>query len=736
MSYQKEINKSQENQENEEINKIKQNESIKKSSSRVSGKSMSEKNSENNNKNIEENPNINKQEIHLTDKPDIENNEDNNKLVEQVKSQNINNDNNEIINNNHNEDEKEDITNIKYVTKEELEEINKKEEKNKNDNLNNNNLITIKDLQQNPKEKLIINSPRSLKALYDSGYSLNQLYYKTFDEFLLEHTEVMHIDEEARINRYHFYEQLRMNKIDNLVQYREQLIEEEILLQKNKEINIEEGDKIKPMKSIILDNDKRIAKEEIDIIKKKHDKELANIIQLELDKELFNLEMSKQEDNYIKEYQKLNFMNFNSTKDDNEQNEEMRIEEQNNNKIQISIEEPINTYVSISSKINKNYKSLSLPKKPKILDLNGNTYLDNLYSLQQTLVNQKFEKNQKKILQKLERLEKVRKITGEQRALKKRIGVERAAQNLQKNAIDFKIKHEELVKEIQNKKLNIYQNKKKYENLIKNKNEWNNLKYLVKMDFIEDLKRQDENLRMIKYAEFLQKRSTIDKIKNDRLDVIDKKLQKIEILNNQRKKNISKIKNILNNGISEDNLEKIMNKFPLNKDIYNVIENYKKQKDKIMKNDYKITQSVKNKKRPKSHGKIYLGKSNKNKDEYKLNNIKSEKLSNIDKNIKNYEGNKPLSDTNKISNESEIRDKIRLYRNLVYNQFYKKVEEEKLNEEMRLKELEKIEDKNKRYKLEKKFRKERALVFMRLERENQKLNDKINIYEFNLRNKI
>ena len=272
--------------------------------------------------------------------------------------------------------------------------------------------------------------------------------------------------------------------------------------------------------------------------------------------------------------------------------------------------------------------------------------------------------------------------------------------------------------------------------MIKNKNEWNNLKYLVKMDFIEDLKRQDENLRMIKYAEFLQKRSTIDKIKNDRLDVIDKKLQKIEILNNQRKKNISKIKNILNNGISEDNLEKIMNKFPLNKDIYNVIENYKKQKDKIMKNDYKITQSVKNKKRPKSHGKIYLGKSNKNKDEYKLNNIKSEKLSNIDKNIKNYEGNKPLSDTNKISNESEIRDKIRLYRNLVYNQFYKKVEEEKLNEEMRLKELEKIEDKNKRYKLEKKFRKERALVFMRLERENQKLNDKINIYEFNLRNKI
>ena len=47
------------------------------------------------------------------------------------------------------------------------------------------------------------------------------------------------------------------------------------------------------MKNIILDNDKRIAKEEIDIMKKKHEKELANIIQLELDKDLFNIEMQK-----------------------------------------------------------------------------------------------------------------------------------------------------------------------------------------------------------------------------------------------------------------------------------------------------------------------------------------------------------------------------------------------------------------------------------------------------------
>ena len=66
------------------------------------------------------------------------------------------------------------------------------------------------------------------------------------------------------------------------------------------------------MKNIILDNDKRNSTEEIDIMKKKHEKELANIIQLELNKDLFNIEMQKQQEEYAKEYEQLNFFNFNS----------------------------------------------------------------------------------------------------------------------------------------------------------------------------------------------------------------------------------------------------------------------------------------------------------------------------------------------------------------------------------------------------------------------------------------
>ena len=637
---------------------------------------------------------------------------------------------------------KEDNTKIKYVRENQLERLKAKQKKDEEKLMYSpNTLITIKDLQNNPNKKLIINSPRSLKALYDSGFSLEQLYYRTLDEFIEEHKEVLHIEEEARINRYYFYEKLRMDKINSLVDYREKIIQDE-LDQKNYEninrnnIN-EENDKIKPMKSIILDNDKRIAQEEIDIIKKKHEKELANIIQLELDKDLFNLEMQKQQENYKKEYQKLNFLNFQSTSEINDKKDDEPSEEQKAQIQPMPSSERSGVYSNSKNYIKKNYNSISLPKKPKIFVDCENTYLDNLNTLQQTLINQNYEKKKKKVAQKLERLEKIRKITGEQRALKKRIGEERAAQNLQKNAVDFLKKHEDLVKEIQNKKINIFQNKKKFENITKNRNEWNNLKYIVKMDLIADMKRKDENERMIRYIELMERQSRIERIKNDRSDVIDNKLFQKDYLNNERKKNIIKINDILVNGISEENLDKIIKQFPQNKELFKVIQNYKNNKKKLMDNNYNIYKTQKSScvKRPKSHGKLFLEniKSNKKKEVGKneQNEFPNLKIPNL---LYTKESNKALTETNKISVESDIKEKIRLYKDVLSKQFLEKVQQEKKNEEMRLKELEKIEDKNKKYLLEKKFRKERALVFMRLERENQKINEKINMYEYNLKN--
>ena len=235
-----------------------------------------------------------------------------------------------IYQGNNSNNENEDITNIKYVSQNQIEKL-KQEQNKKNQNAINpqNSIITLKDLQQNPNKKLSINSTRSLRALYDSGITLDQIYHKTMDEFIQEHKEVLHLDEETRLNRYHFYEKLRMDKINNLVEYREKLIQDEIEeIKMNEAINStnnRNGDydgQIKPMKNIILDNDKRIAQEEIDIMQKQYEKELANIIQLELDKDLFNLEMKRQQEKYMKAYKKLNFLNFNSGEINDEDEEE------------------------------------------------------------------------------------------------------------------------------------------------------------------------------------------------------------------------------------------------------------------------------------------------------------------------------------------------------------------------------------------------------------------------------
>ena len=121
----------------------------------------------------------------------------------------------------------------------------------------------------------------------------------------------------------------------------------------------------------------------------------------------------------------------------------------------------------------------------------------------------------------------------------------------------------------------------------------------------------------------------------------------------------------------------------------------------------------------------------KNNEVNKNNELPNLKIPNV---LSNNLNNKALTETNKKTTESDIKEKIRIYKELLFKQFYEKVQREKENEENRLKELNKIEDKNKKYQLEKKFRKERAIVFMRLERENQRINDKINMYEFNLKN--
>jgi hypothetical protein len=277
----------------------------------------------------------------------------------------------------------------------------------------------------------------------------------------------------------------------------------------------------------------------------------------------------------------------------------------------------------------------------------------------------------------------------------------------------------------------------------------------MKLDYIESLKRKDENQRQLKYEKLLDKQSRRENIKHERDGVLDNKFYKLNSLNKDRKRNIIKIKNILDTGIDEDNLEKILKAFPGNKEIDKVIDNYRKQK-KDIQSGVKAKKSMKlksTKLRPKSHGKLMIKSVNKNRlyntnpkhknSDLKIPNVLATNRKE-DKDDKGEKGDILIKDNKqlpteeekkdiKVFYESEIREKIQQYKENIYREFFRHVEDEKQNEDLRNKQLMNVHDPQKRHELEKRFSRERALVDLRLRRENQNVEEKILSYEINLR---
>ena len=267
---------------------------------------------------------------------------------------------------------------------------------------------------------------------------------------------------------------------------------------------------------------------------------------------------------------------------------------------------------------------------------------------------------------------------------------------------------------------------------------------MEKLDYIASLRRKDENLRQLKYEKLKDKQSQREKIKFERMDVYDTKQLKMYYLNNERKRNIIKIKNILDSGVDEENLEKILRAFPGNREIDKVIANYKKQKEFIQNGEKKTDFFYK---RPKSQGKIIIKSFNKT-HSHRLNRLNTNpskkkekfKIPNVLSNNKNVNvqksDNKMKEDSKKsikIYYESEIRDKIKQYKENIYREFFKHVENEKKNEDLRNQKLQNVHDPRERHELEKRYSKERALVDLRLRRENQNIEEKIRNYEMKLR---
>ena len=400
------------------------------------------------------------------------NNEENENENENKEIEEVNNEENEEKENKeeYKEEEEENISYkgseslINSIVGEEIEEMPKddiivdnkiiiKRPKiiNKIDKKQNTKYKTLKDLEKEPFKRIKIDSPRSLKIIQENGYTKEELYYLPLDKFLFTHKETINMNKSEQKTRFNFYEQLRINKIKKLSELRDILIQEESKNNNNNEIHtinrfekINENnnnnnnsryktvylshnnfEKIKNqendhelIKKIIIENEERIRDNKIERIKAINQIELANLVEYELDKNLFKMELNKQNDKYTKEIKRLKYEEF---------------KEKDNKKVNIKLKNSGNNkpVVNKFSTFNENLMSFHVAKRIKEYDI-----------------------FQQKLEQKLEKIEMANKKKNENFQMKKKMEYERAKINLKKSTDKFNRRQNELIKKMQIKRFN------------------------------------------------------------------------------------------------------------------------------------------------------------------------------------------------------------------------------------------------------------------------------------------
>ena len=88
-----------------------------------------------------------------------------------------------------------------------------------------------------------------------------------------------------------------------------------------------------------------------------------------------------------------------------------------------------------------------------------------------------------------------------------------------------------------------------------------------------------------------------------------------------------------------------------------------------------------------------------------------------------------------LYSENDIKKMVEDYRENMYKWFFKHVEDEKMREQGRTKQLKITRDAKIKLNLEKHFGKERALVDKRLKTENMNIGEQVRVYEDILRKK-
>ena len=623
------------------------------------------------------------------------------------------NEENKILDNNKNKDKK--VSN---------KEENNKKEKIKKDNKN---LYIMKNLNDNE------NSELKSETQILKEKEVNEENKKKEEKIEKEYKEDDDINNKNNNDSEHIIDDILQNELKDISKENENIIgnknkfrrlKEEKKVEKIKVLENERynNDNNELIKSIILKTKEKILDDNLERIKTKNEKELANIVQYELDKNLSKLELKKSADEFKKEKLKLKSYEIILKKRNKRTNE-------------------------------KRYKTL---ENKKSLITNLNSLNENILSFYKGKKQNEYSFYKQRLNQKLEKIELINLKKNEKYKQKKSVEEERAKLNLKRSEEQFNIKMANLKKKIEWKGLMT----KVIKNVIKKdkeeKKELNEKRAIMKKEYINEMKKKEENERDKKLEIIIKKGEERKNIQNMTKRIYSSRIEKYNNMEKDRIINISKIQKILKNGEGEKekNLDILMEEFPDNYRIIDVIKDYQIKKNEIENNkkirlyssngnlynsNYRtLTNNNNYSNKISDRKRIFIYSVNKKKE--RENKKKNEIIKKEERKINNVNESKRINneelkdDINDIYYEHELKEKIRLFKLQIYKNFLKKVKEEKNKEINRKKQLEMINDFTLRKNLEIQFSDERALIDMRLRKENENLQNIVKEYENRLKN--
>ena len=232
-------------------------------------------------------------------------------------------------------------------------------------------LITIEHLESNLWKKIKINSPRSLKAIYDCNYQQQELNFISFAEFKRQNPETLALPLEFQEKRYKLYENNRRIKIQEVKEIRDLYIKnqeqkKQLLNKSNSSNNVKSNysinDETKNVNNQYFQNKITKGEKLFEKMKIQKEKELIHMVEFQLQRKILETET---ENKLLKQEhkRKLNELELKEKQVNKEKKQLLKLQQRKMKDIELEMKRIQEEEFKSQKKIKKEQKELEHQKE-------------------------------------------------------------------------------------------------------------------------------------------------------------------------------------------------------------------------------------------------------------------------------------------------------------------------------------------------------------------------------------